>query len=109
MKKSFFPPEEVTKFKKLYPVTLNKILSELFGLDDSQLRSRARYYGVRKTPALIKQAQSLCRIGKKHSHKRRHQPVEAPVELEGLCIPNAHGIKTITQHACGTTTVHRMR
>ena len=109
MKKSFFTPEEMAKFKKLYPVTMNNILSELFGLDDSQLRSRARYYGVRKTPALIKQAQSLARIGKKHIHHRRHQPVEETVDPEGLCIPTAHGIKAITQHACGTTTVHRIR
>ena len=109
MKKSFFTPEELTKFKKLYPVTMTPVLCKMFCLSESQLRSRAKYYGVRKTAELIKQAKSLARTGKKHSHHRRHQPVEETVDPEGLCIPTAHGIKAITQHACGTTTVHRIR
>ena len=41
MKKSFFTPDEVTKFKKLYPVTMNTALCKMFGLSESQLRSRA--------------------------------------------------------------------
>lgn len=111
MKKSFFTPAEVTKFKKLYPVTMNTILCKMFGLSESQLRSRAKYHGVRKTAELIKQAQSLARTGKKHSHHRRQQPAEETLdpETDGLCINTAHGTKVITQHACGTTTVHRMR
>ncbi|MER2624542.1 MAG: hypothetical protein ABTS22_11485 [Accumulibacter sp.] len=111
MKKSFFTPEELTKFKKLYPVTMTPVLCKMFCLSESQLRSRAKYYGVRKTAELIKQAQSLARTGKKHSHHRRQQPAEETLdpETDGLCINTAHGIKEITQHACGTTTVHRMR
>lgn len=111
MKKSFFTPDEVTKFKKLYPVTMNTALCKMFGLSESQLRSRAKYHGVRKTAELIKQAQSLARTGKKHSHHRRQQPAEETLdpETDVLCINTAHGTKEITQHACGTTTVHRMR
>ncbi|MBK8113578.1 MAG: hypothetical protein IPK44_03050 [Candidatus Accumulibacter sp.] len=67
MKNRFLPPE-VTKFKKLYPVTMTPVLCKMFCLSESQLRSRAKYYGVRKTAELIKQAKSLARTGKKHSH-----------------------------------------
>ena len=107
MKKSFFTPDEVTKFKKLYPVTMNTILCKMFGLSESQLRSRAKYHGVRKTAELIKQAQSISRLGKSHSKKREYLPEEGP--LNGVCIPTGHGVKAVTTHACGTITVHRMR
>ena len=91
--KILFTTAEVTKFKKLYPVTMNTVLCKMFGLSESQLRSRAKYHGVRKTAELIKQAQSLARTGKKHSHHRSNQPEEETVEPEtdGFCITTATG------------------